>query len=74
MILSLQNLHLRWNFWITTLQNEDNLWNKDTSSDPKLLLSGLIALWNENTYKLGTLLTRPKGVLISQVSLYKHIV
>jgi hypothetical protein len=37
------------NLWIPTLQNEDILWNKDTSSDPKLLFSVQIALWNEDT-------------------------
>jgi hypothetical protein len=61
---------LQWNLWIATLRNEDILWNKDTSSGPKLLFSVQIALWNEDTSELGTLLARPKGVLISQVSLY----
>jgi hypothetical protein len=62
-------LLLQWNLWIATLRNEDILWNKDTSSGPKLLFSVQIALWNEDTSELGTLLARPKGVLISQVSL-----
>jgi hypothetical protein len=53
------------NLWIATLRNEDILWNKDTSSGPKLLFSVLIALWNENTSQSGTLLARPNGVLIS---------
>jgi hypothetical protein len=47
---------LQWNLWIATLQNEDILWNKDTSSGPKLPFSVQIALWNEDTSELGTLL------------------
>jgi hypothetical protein len=62
-------LQVQWNLWIATLWNEDILWNKDTSSGPKLLFLVLITLWNEDTSELGTLLSRPKGVLISQVSL-----
>jgi hypothetical protein len=50
--------------------NEDILCHKDTSSGPKLLFLVQIALWNKDTSELGTLLARPKGVLISQVSLY----
>jgi hypothetical protein len=60
---------LQWNLRITTLQNEGILWNKDTSSSPKLLFSVQIALWND-TSELGTVLVHPKGVFISQVSLY----
>jgi hypothetical protein len=59
---------IQWNLW-----NEDILWNKDTLSGPKLLFSVLIALWNGDTCELGTLLARPKGVLISQVSLYQSL-
>jgi hypothetical protein len=59
---------LQWNMWIAALRNEDILWNEDTSFGPKLLFSVQIALWNEDTSELGTLLARPKGVLISQVS------
>jgi hypothetical protein len=55
----------------SSLQNEGILWNKDTSSGLKLLFLVLIALWNEDTSQLGALLACPKGVLISQVSLYK---
>jgi hypothetical protein len=40
---------VQWNLWIATLRNEDILWNKDTSSGPKLLFSVQIALWNEDT-------------------------
>jgi hypothetical protein len=40
---------VQWNLWIATLWNEDILWNKDTSSGPKLLFSVQIALWNEDT-------------------------
>jgi hypothetical protein len=40
--------------------NEDILWNKDTSSGPKLLFSVQIALWNEDNSELGTLMARPK--------------
>jgi hypothetical protein len=40
---------LQWNLWITALRNEDILWNKDTSSGPKLLFRVHIALWNEDT-------------------------
>jgi hypothetical protein len=40
---------IEWNLWIATLRNEDILWNKDTSSGPKLLSSVQIALWNEDT-------------------------
>jgi hypothetical protein len=65
---------IQWNLWIATLRNEDILWKKDTSSGPKLLFSVHIALWNEDTSELETLLARPKGVLISQVSLYAVIV
>jgi hypothetical protein len=61
---------LQWNLWKATLENEDILWNKDTSSGPKLLNSVQIAPWKEHTSELGTLLARPKGVVISQVSLY----
>jgi hypothetical protein len=61
---------IQWNLWIATLRNEDILWNKDTSSGPKLMFSMRIALWYEDTSGLGTLLARTKGVLISQVSLY----
>jgi hypothetical protein len=61
---------VQWNLWIATLRNEDILWNKDTSSGPKLLFSVQIALWNEDTSELGTLSACPKDVLISQVSLY----
>jgi hypothetical protein len=61
---------IQWNLWIATLRNENILWNKDTSSGLKLLFSVQIALWNEDTSELGTLMARPKGVLISQVSLY----
>jgi hypothetical protein len=61
---------IQWNLWIATLQNEDILWNKDTSPGPKLLFSMQIDPWNEDTSELGTPLARPKGVLISQVSLY----
>jgi hypothetical protein len=60
----------QWNLRIATLRNEDIWRNKDTSSGPKLLFSVLIALWNDDTSQLGTLLDRPKGVLILQVSLY----
>jgi hypothetical protein len=67
------HLLVQWNLWITTLRNEDILWNKDTSSGPKVLFSVQIALWNEDTSELGTLLVCPKGVLISQVSLYMYI-
>jgi hypothetical protein len=45
---------IQWNLWIATLRNEDILWNKDTSSGPKLLFSTQIALWNEDTSQLGT--------------------
>jgi hypothetical protein len=67
-------LSLQWNLWKANLRNEDVLWNnyKDTSSGPKLLFSVQIALWNEDASVLGTLLARLKGVLISQVSLYKQ--
>jgi hypothetical protein len=62
---------LKWNLWLWILQNEDSLWNKDTSSCPKMSFSMQIALWNEGTSELGTILARrPKDVLISQVSLY----
>jgi hypothetical protein len=64
---------VQWNLWIAALWNEYILWNKDTSVGPKLLFSVQIALWNEDTSQLGTLLARPKGVLISQVSLYCEI-
>jgi hypothetical protein len=53
-----------------TLENEDILWNKNTSSGFDLLLLVQIALWKEDTFELGTPLVCPKGVLISQVSLY----
>jgi hypothetical protein len=41
--------YVQWNLWIAPLQNEDILWNKDTSSGPKLLSSVQIAPWNEDT-------------------------
>jgi hypothetical protein len=63
------NTVIQWNLWIAALQNEDILWNKDASSGPKQLFSMQNALWNKDTSKLSTLLARPKGVLISQVSL-----
>jgi hypothetical protein len=63
-------LPVQWNLWIATLWNEDIMWNKDTLSGPELLFSVQIALWNEDTSQLGTLLACQKGVLISQVSLY----
>jgi hypothetical protein len=56
--------------WIATLQNENILWNKDISSGPTLLFSEQIASFNEDTSELRTHLACPKGVLISQVSLY----
>jgi hypothetical protein len=40
---------IQWNLWIATPRNEDILWNKDTSSGPKLLFSVQNALWNEDT-------------------------
>jgi hypothetical protein len=66
------HVHVQWNLWIASLRIEDILWNKDTLPGPKLLFSMQIDLWNEDTFELGTPLARPKGVLISQVSLYLH--
>jgi hypothetical protein len=49
-------------------------WNKDIITGPKLLFSVQIAPWKDDTSEVGTLLTHPSGVLISQVSLYRHTV
>jgi hypothetical protein len=61
---------LQWNLWIAALRNKDILWNKNTSSGPKLLFTEQFAPWIEDTSELGTLLAHLKGVLISQVSRY----
>jgi hypothetical protein len=52
-VLLLTGLGVQWNLWIATLWNEDILWNKDTSSGPKLLFTRRITLWNEDTSEIG---------------------
>jgi hypothetical protein len=50
-----------------------HLWNKDTSSGPKLLFSVQIAPWNEDTSEIGAILACPiDDVLTSQVLLYHN--
>jgi hypothetical protein len=56
----------------TTLQNEGILWNKDTSSGPKMFSSEHTTLWNKDTSELGTLSARPRAVPILQASLQQE--
>jgi hypothetical protein len=64
---------VQWNLWITIVHNNtDILCYKDTSFGCRLLFSVQIAPWNADTSELQTLLARSKGVLISQVGLYKY--
>jgi hypothetical protein len=52
------------------MQNEVILWNEDISSGPNFKEYFVFIPCKKDTFKIGTLLTSPKGVPFSQVLLY----